>query len=245
MAGDSWWRFYNTATDHPKVLLLTDAQFRAWVTLNSLASKMGGDIPDDMALIAMTLRKTVGKARDIVQVLLSAVLLDKTETGYRPHNWNEKQFKSDVSTDRVKRFRDKKRNVSETPHRQSTESETETENKLLPRALRAEFDGSFWPICPRKVGKDKAFKAFSKARKTTELAVLVEGMRRYALSRDGQEEQYTAHPSTWLAAGRWADEAASGSPAANGQSTLPFNLAEIQAQEEALQRQNREEDHVH
>lgn len=246
MASDSWFRMYNTAVDHPKVMMLTDSQFRAWVQLMSLASKMGGTIPPDMPLIAATLRKTLGKARDTVQALQSAVLLDPVNAGgWVPHNWNEKQFKSDVSTPRVKRFRDKHRNVSETPNRQSTETEAETEKKVTPRAMRAEFDESFWPVCPKKVGKEQAFKAFLKARKANDLAVLVDGMRRYALSRDGQEDQYTAHPSTWLAAGRWADEANSAPASTTAQTALPFNLAEIQAAEEALQRKNREEDHVH
>jgi hypothetical protein len=121
MASDTWWRFYNTAPDHPKILRLNDAQFRAWTIMNSLASKMGGEVPDDFNLIAQALRKPVGKARDLLQALLSVDLWEKTETGFRPHNWHEKQFKSDVSTTRVKRFRERKRNVSET--HQSTETD--------------------------------------------------------------------------------------------------------------------------
>lgn len=124
MASDSWFRFYNTAPDSPKVLLLTDAQFRAWVMLLSLASKLGGVIPGSIDLIAKTLRKPAQKAADTIQVLLSAGLLDATDAGYEPHNWNERQFKSDTSTPRVKRFRAKSRNVSETPQRQSTETES-------------------------------------------------------------------------------------------------------------------------
>jgi len=118
--GDTWWRFYNTAPDHPKILRLTDAQFRAWTILTCVASKLGGVIPDDMVLIAMALRKTAGKARELVDALLAAILLDRVEGGYVPHNWNEKQYKSDVSTERVKRFRKRK----ETLERKGPETET-------------------------------------------------------------------------------------------------------------------------
>lgn len=105
MASDSWFRFYNTAPDSPKVLLLTDAQFRAWVILLCLASKLGGTIPDSVGLIAVTLRKTAQKSADTIQVLLSAGLLDKIDGGYEPHNWAQRQFKSDVSTSRVQKYR--------------------------------------------------------------------------------------------------------------------------------------------
>ena len=37
-------------------------------------------------------------------------------------------------------------------------------------------------------------------------AELLEGIRRYAITRAGQDEQYTVHPATWLNQGRWADE---------------------------------------
>lgn len=115
-----------------------------------------------------------------------------------------------------------------------------------PRATRAEFDEDFWPIYPRKVGVAAALKAFTKARKTAELPAILDGVRRYAASRAGQDEQYTAHAATWLNQERWKDGAAAIlSPAANG--TLPFNLAELQAQEEALQKQRiyHDDDHVH
>jgi len=41
-----------------------------------------------------------------------AGLLDKVERGFAPHNWDGRRYKSDVSTPRVKRCRDKKRNAS-------------------------------------------------------------------------------------------------------------------------------------
>jgi hypothetical protein len=46
------------------------------------------------------------------------------KTGLSPHRWNERQYKSDVSTERVKRFRQRPRNGSETPPEQITEQST-------------------------------------------------------------------------------------------------------------------------
>ena len=64
----------------------------------------------------------------------------------------------------------------------------------------------FWLACPRRIGKEAARKAYEKARKLASDAELLEGIRRYAITRAGQDEQYTVHPATWLNQGRWADE---------------------------------------
>jgi biotin operon repressor len=66
----------------------------------------------------------------------------------------------------------------------------------------------FWLACPRRIGKEAARRAYEKARKTTSDSELLEGIRRYATSRAGQDEQFTVHPATWLNQGRWADEPA-------------------------------------
>ena len=75
----------------------------------------------------------------------------------------------------------------------------------------------FWLACPRRIGKEAARKAYEKARKTTSDSELLEGIRRYATSRAGQDEQYTVHPATWLNQGRWADEPAAGYAQGQGQ----------------------------
>lgn len=73
-----------------------------------------------------------------------------------------------------------------------------------PAILGIAFD-QFWSIYPRKVGKEAARKAWMKAcRKTAPLTILA-GAERYRDDRT-RVPQYTAHPTTWLNAGRWADE---------------------------------------
>jgi len=75
----------------------------------------------------------------------------------------------------------------------------------------------FWLACPRRVGKEAARKAYEKARKIASDSELLEGIRRYAATRAGQDEQYTVHPATWLNQGRWADEPAAGYAQGQGQ----------------------------
>lgn len=117
-----WWRAYNEAVNDPKLQLISDALFRAWFNLMCIASANGGALPA-VGSLAFTLRLKPERVGQILTQLHSAGLLDKTETGFTPHNWNGRQYKSDVSTERVKRFRETKRNVSstvsETPPEQS------------------------------------------------------------------------------------------------------------------------------
>ena len=66
------------------------------------------------------------------------------------------------------------------------------------------FD-EFWLRYPRKVGKQAAIKAFAKAIKTVEPNVIIEGAERYA-NDPNRVDAFTAHPTTWLNAGRWNDD---------------------------------------
>lgn len=125
-----WLRLYDDTINDPKILKLPEAMRWHWIAMLCVASKNEGNLPhlDD---IAIQLRVTAAKATEILTALVKAGLLDKLETGFTPHNWNGRQYKSDVSTDRVKRFRNGKRNVSETPS--ETETETDAEDRIGPR----------------------------------------------------------------------------------------------------------------
>jgi hypothetical protein len=106
-----WFRMYSDVINDPKVLRLSDAMFRAWVTLLAIAAKNEGVLPpaDDISLM---LRLKPSKVAEWITILVKAELIDRSETGFAPHNWSTRQYKSDVSTERVKRFREAKRNVS-------------------------------------------------------------------------------------------------------------------------------------
>jgi hypothetical protein len=124
-----WWRAYNEAVDDPKLILLSDKAHRAWFNLMCVASANAGILPE-IKFIAVKLRITPQQASSIIAELVQAGLIDKRDDGrFEPHNWNGRQYKSDVSTERVKRFRKRERNVppgvSETPPETETETEAE------------------------------------------------------------------------------------------------------------------------
>lgn len=89
-----WWRAYNEAVNDPKLQLLSDSLFRAWFNVMCIASANGGNLPP-LKDIAFTLRIQPTKAAQVLAQLHTAGLLDKTETGFIPHNWNGRQYKSD------------------------------------------------------------------------------------------------------------------------------------------------------
>lgn len=131
-----WFRFHAAAMRNPKVARLSDAQFRLWVELMAVASENEGVIPrlDDLKHI---LKRRLDHLSRGLQDLIRAGLMDALADGYEPHNWSKHQYKSDTSTDRVKKHR-AERNVSETP----PDTDTDTEDviaKAIP-STRAKSD---------------------------------------------------------------------------------------------------------
>jgi len=68
-----------------------------------------------------------------------------------------------------------------------------------------EFD-TFWAQYPRKVGKEAARKAFTKAMTKTTHAKIMTGVEDLRIRVAGKDPQFTPHPATWLNEGRWDDE---------------------------------------
>lgn len=131
-----WWRAYDEALDDPKLQGLQGDLFKTWFNVCCLNSANGGTLPT-IEHIAFRLRMTTAKAAKAIEDLRAAGLIDADETGMRPHNWNARQYKGDVSTTRVKRFRERHRNgdrngvkrVSETPPESDTEQIHSSEPK--------------------------------------------------------------------------------------------------------------------
>jgi hypothetical protein len=74
----------------------------------------------------------VDKVKRLLNVLREAGLIDETEQGLAPHNWDGRQYKSDVSTPRVRALRERRGNVSETPpeYTDTEVTDTDTESKI-------------------------------------------------------------------------------------------------------------------
>ena len=78
------------------------------------------------------------------------------------------------------------------------------ETPLEPPVANLSFDW-FWKVYPLKVGKASAKKAWDKAMSEIDALTVIEGAIKYAKDPN-RHPSYTAHPSTWLNAGRWSDD---------------------------------------
>jgi len=101
---NSWFRLYHTVLDDPKVQRLPDRLFKAWINLLCLGSRQGGQLPGTED-VGFALRVGASEAAKILEALAAAALLDREDDAFRIHNWDRRQFVSDGSTERVKRYR--------------------------------------------------------------------------------------------------------------------------------------------
>lgn len=124
-----WFRFYAETLRDPKVLKLSDKDYRLWTKLLCIACENEGEIPplDDLKMV---LSVRLDHLKGGVDRLIKGGLIDPLADGYAPHGWQKRQYKSDSSTERVRKHREK-RNVSETPP--DTETDSEQKASSVPR----------------------------------------------------------------------------------------------------------------
>ena len=103
---DPWFRFYVRTLNNPKVQQLAASDFKGWVNLLCLAKEYDGALPP-VEDIAFRLRLSKRKAETLLKSLEFNGLID----GDTIHDWGEMQYASDSSTERVKRHRERQRNV--------------------------------------------------------------------------------------------------------------------------------------
>lgn len=127
-----WFRLYDDLVDDPKVQRLPDDLFKLLINLWCLASKNKGKLPpiDDLAY---SLRADKSLVLASLEALQGHGLVDtfsnQHSTWLAPHAWHKRQYKSDNSTERVRRFRNVSGNGVETPPETDTEAETEQRQK--------------------------------------------------------------------------------------------------------------------
>jgi hypothetical protein len=142
-----WIRLYRESLHDPKIVTLSDRQHRAWHNC-LLITDDAGRLPP-MRDIAVHMRVTVTEAEQLVCELVDAELIDvdmlKGGRVFTMHGWSARQYVSDSSTGRVKKFRQRKRdetamkrfsNDEVTPP--DTETDPESDVNHYPSSLDAE-----------------------------------------------------------------------------------------------------------
>lgn len=102
----SWFRIHTDLIHNSKVQSLRPVDFKALINLWCMAKEGNGIIPV-VDRVAFSLRCNRGSAEVTLNNLCAVGLIDRKEDGtFQPHDWEQHQYKSDVSTGRVKRFRE-------------------------------------------------------------------------------------------------------------------------------------------
>lgn len=121
-----WLRLYVELLDDPKIQQMSAKNFKILINLWCVSQKFDGLIPS-IKDVGFGLRVTEKKAAAIMNTFLEAGLFERKNNGFTPHGWEQRQYQSDSSTERVKRFRERFRNVP--GNGPETETETETDIK--------------------------------------------------------------------------------------------------------------------
>lgn len=105
----SWFRLYSEALDDPKVGALSDSQFRVWLMVLMVQCSVGTDdgwTGLSISALAWRIRRDCGAD---LEALVGVGLLGVDESGvvFVPA-WSSRQFKSDSSAERVRRYRERK-----------------------------------------------------------------------------------------------------------------------------------------
>ena len=109
----AWFRMHAEFVDDPKVQRLSPELFKFWVNCLGISCQNKGVI-FDAPTMAWKLKLSEAKTVSLISDLHSFGLLDQDGQSFTPHNWVGRQYSSDVSTNRVKRFRERQKHDSET-----------------------------------------------------------------------------------------------------------------------------------
>ena len=229
---DLFARFALDYADHPKIVALSDAAFRAHVTfiLYSRKYKTDGIIKNPVAN-----RLALQWDSDVLSELQinddESPSLQKLENGdYYITGYEEMQeTRAEIeerrrinaangakggrpkgSKNKPKETQSVSESLTEPGTQNKAETETETELYISSTAnskdtTEAAFN-EWYKNYPRKEGKGQARKAFKTALKKTDLKTLQAGLEKYNSTIEGKDKQFIAMPATWLNGERWDDD---------------------------------------
>ncbi len=148
-----WFRAYSEALNDPKIQTLPLDAFKAWHNALYLAASMSsrdGNIGtlDD---VSFAFRETKDSVSSAFHTLIERGLLVTVGETFQVTKWSKRQYKSDVSTERVRQHRKRSKSVTETA------PETETDNTLSKDKDEAvDSRKVFWDSSKAYLGKSKA-----------------------------------------------------------------------------------------
>jgi hypothetical protein len=154
-----WFRFHSDALDNPKVQRLPGDLFKSWVNLLCLANRNPADrgVLPSIADIAFGLRITDEDAERIVADLKRRRLLEETDDGLMPNDWNDHQPRSDTpeaAAERKRRQREKEKRANRDTTREGHADVTVTVTPESRARTEAELETETTPTVDKSTGGD-------------------------------------------------------------------------------------------
>ncbi len=149
-----WYRSYCDQHRNPKVVALSDKDFRLWHELLGIASENDGIIPP-LPVLRSLVSVRYDRLTYALKCLLASELIDTYGDSFRPRNWDKRQYKSDSSAARVKKHREKC-NAFVTSADTDTEKEkkeSSSETKVSSLAAKYVFQGQVIRLTPKDFDK--------------------------------------------------------------------------------------------
>lgn len=183
-----------------------------WIKLLALAGRQNCDgrislteeIPFTNAQLASRFRMTVGTIQHGLNVFQEYGMIEIINEMIYTSNWARYQDQESLdlirkkSRDRVKNYRDRKRQEENAmaEHPPEKEKTSATERRFA----------RFWDAYPKKVGKGAAEKSFAKFKPDDSLTdTMIQAIEAQKRTRQWKEG-YIPNPATWLNQRRWEDE---------------------------------------
>lgn len=110
-----WFRVYEDLINDPKFLKLSWSFRGKLVGLWCISSGNAGRLPD-VSEISLRLRCSAEEVESLLLKVQEVGLFDSVDNKLQPHNWKSRQYRNDISTERVKRFRKRHETVSRNGH---------------------------------------------------------------------------------------------------------------------------------
>lgn len=200
MASMPWFRMYAEFAHDPKVQSMDETFQRRFIMF--LCLHCGGQFEnltlDDLSFV---LRVNADEVSRTIELFKTKGLLDADG---KIRNWNKRQYKSDVSTERVRKhrrvkgetFQKRRVNGDETP----SDTDTDTEKKIG----QSDFD-RFWLTYPKKVKRKTTAEIWNRKRLDSKTGELIADVQRRLESDRRWREGFIPDPTTYLNQERWGD----------------------------------------
>lgn len=206
-----WFRLYSEFADDPKVQSLPEPMQRRLVMLMCMKCK---DVTFQERFVTFHWRVTPTELADTKALFVEHGFID---SDWNLLNWNKRQFVSDSSTERTRRYRER-HETSQNGHGDGhgtkcdaldTDTEADTKVKAIPRFASRDAE-AVYATYPRKVGKRAALKAILSALNRLDspdpVCHLIGITKEFAKSPAGQRGEFTPHPATFFNQSRYLDD---------------------------------------